>query len=455
MPLDLAASSSGNAPRAAVLRPAYNTTPPPFVRYGVSSEIAASLVGASQKNTTSCPCTTWLVTPAARTRSMRTSGARPMASARSRNSVSSADASSGSTSATRSTSSRGTTNANLSSAASASESSVTIPSTAPSGDATGSKVTTVSPSATSETVCVPASRPLRVNVAFTVRDFPNSRDNTRALTASIDRSRSLTRRASTARIVLFAREVGAMPTARNVTPAGRSRPATPVAPARCRSEMSTISAAADGASSSICLAVRNAGANRVPRTVGFALPRTAVAALWSSVSRCATSAASSKNTTPTRSRAASDRMTARAESRAAGQISVCPMLSERSSAMTTARVRVSLLAAACRLNTGRAKARTSRATASARNNSSGQSVTRRRCDVRIGSCSRNISDGKRYGRSLSLCRRWISSGMTSATSPARKAGTRNPRPMFNRLSAPECATGAHRDRRGARDPAVR
>ena len=105
------------------------------------------------------------------------------------------------------------------------------------------------------------------------------------------------------------------------------------------------------------------------------------------------------------------------------------MLSERSTTSTTARRRVSPPAAARSVSTGRAKANTRAATAKARNSSNGQSVMRCRCDVRMGNCSRNISEGNRNGRSLSRCRKCISSGIASAASPARNAGTRNPMPM--------------------------
>ena len=220
-------------------------------------------------------------------------GAAPIASARSRNSASPAAPSEGDTSATRTASSRGTTACSVSSATNASESNDTCSATASSGAGTGANVTTVSPSGCSDTLLEAASRPFTVRRASTRRAAGNSCDCTRAFTASSDRAPSRTRRASITRTALLARTAAPTGMLRSRTPAGRSMPAMPAAPARCRSEITMISAAANGASSNICRAVRNAGARRVPRASGLSVESDAIACDLSSLRRCNTSEASS------------------------------------------------------------------------------------------------------------------------------------------------------------------
>ena len=247
----------------------------------------------SQKSTRLVRASASPRTGAEASRSIRMAGAAPMASARSRNSASLAAPSDGDTSATRTASSRGTTACSVSSATSASGSSDTSSATASSGAGTGVNVTTVSPSGCSDTSLVAASRPFTVRCAFTTRAAGSSRDCTRALTASSERVPSSTRRASITRTALLARVAAPTGILRSCTPAGRSMPAIPAAPDRCRSEITMISAAVKGASSSIWRAVRNAGASRVPRDNGLSVAMAASACDLSSLRRSNTSAASS------------------------------------------------------------------------------------------------------------------------------------------------------------------
>ena len=216
-----------------------------------------------------------------------------MASARSRKSASLAAPAEGDTSATRTASSRGTTACSVSSATSASDSSDTSNATASSGAGTGVNVTTASPSGCNDTSLLAASRPFTVRRAFTMRAAGSSCDCTRAFTANSERVPSSTRRASITRTALLARVAAPTGMLRSFTPAGRSMPARPAAPARCKSEITMISAAAKGASSSIWRAVRNAGASRVPRDNGLSVEMAASACDLSSLMRSSTSETSS------------------------------------------------------------------------------------------------------------------------------------------------------------------